>query len=101
MRFEFNREKSESNERKHGISLDEAAKLWEQAHVEVTAKTVDEPRWMVIGTINGKMYACIYTTRGDAARLISCRRASRREVQLYDEQFKETSEATEDDGSGV
>ncbi len=101
MQFEFNREKSESNRRKHGIRLNEATKIWEQAHVEVAAKTVDEPRWMVIGKIKDTMCACIYTTRGDAVRLISCRRASRKEVQVYDEYFKEAGEKGEDDGGGV
>jgi uncharacterized DUF497 family protein len=89
MKFEFNREKSEANRQKHGISLEEATRLWEEAYLEVAARTVDEPRWMAIGKIGGELYACIYTRRGEALRLISCRRASQKEEGLYDAYFKE------------
>ncbi len=93
MKFEFHREKSEANRQKHGISLEEAARLWENAYLEVAARTVDEPRWMAIGTIGGKLCACIYASRGEAIRLISCRRASEKEAQLYHAYFKETGNA--------
>lgn len=83
MEFECNKEKSASNRRKHGISLDEATRLWEITHLEVEARTLDEPRWMAIGLVEGKLYACIYTVRGERIRLISCRRAREKEAQLY------------------
>lgn len=89
MDFEFDRRKSEANKRKHGISLEEATQIWQEAYLEVTAKTVDEPRMMAIGTIRGKVYACIYTVRGESVRLISCRRAREQEAQLYHGYFKE------------
>ena len=88
MKFEFNRAKSAANERKHGVSLEEATQLWLDAHLEVAAKTVDEPRWMVIGKIREKLYACIYTVRGESVRLISCRRAHEQEARLYYDYFK-------------
>lgn len=88
MEFEFDHAKSESNKHKHGIGLDEAQQIWQGAHVEVAARAGDEPRSMVIGVIRGKFYACVYTIRGEAIRLISCRRARQREVQLYYEQAK-------------
>lgn len=83
MQFEFDRDKSDANKLKHGLTLREAARIWEGSHVEVTARTIDEPRWMAIGMIQGKPYACIYTIRGETTRLISCRRARAKEVQLY------------------
>ena len=92
MKFEFDQEKSNANKRKHGVSLEEAAQLWKEAYLEVTARTVDEPRFMVIGKIGGKLYAGIYTIRGDVLRLISCRRARPKEEQLYHAYFKETHE---------
>ena len=90
MKFEFDRAKSETNRVKHGISLEKAARIWEVAHLEVAARTVDESRFMAIGVIESKLYACIYTVRGEAIRLISCRRARGKEVQLYHADFKET-----------
>ena len=90
MKFEFNREKSESNKRKHGVSFEQATQIWLEAYLEVTARTVDEPRVMAIGKIGGNLYACIYTVRGEAVRLISCRTARAREEQLYHDYFKES-----------
>ena len=88
MDFVFDRLKSEANKRKHGVSLDEATQMWQGAYLEITARTVDEPRLMALGRIRDRLYACIYTVRGESLRLISCRRAHGREVQLYDENFK-------------
>lgn len=50
---------------------------------------------MAIGKISGKLYACIYTSRGEAIRLISCRRASEKEARLYHAHFKEATGASE------
>ena len=91
MRFEFDREKSVRNKQKHGVTLAEAVQLWRQAHLEIRARTADEPRFMVIGVMRGKLYACIYTTRGDAIRLISCRRVRLKEVRFYHAYFPETT----------
>lgn len=101
MRFEFDREKSAINKQKHGIRLEEAIQLWQKAYLELRAKTVDEPRYMAIGQIHGKLYACIDTMRGDAVRLISCRRAREQEEQLYHDYFKEIPRETEAHGGGV
>jgi len=89
MEFEFDRVKSEANKRKHGVSLDEAVQIWQEAYLEIPAKTVDEPRFMSIGRIRGKLFACIYTVRGESIRLISCRRAREKEAQLYHGYLKE------------
>jgi len=81
--------KSEANKRKHGVSLDEAVQIWQEAYLEIPAKTVDELRFMSIGRIRGKLFACIYTVRGESIRLISCRRAREKEVHLYHDYLKE------------
>ena len=83
MKFEFDPIKSQANRHKHGVSLEHATQIWQNAYLEVAARTVDEPRFMAIGTIGGKLYACIYTIRGEAIRLISCRRARSKEAGLY------------------
>ncbi len=89
MEFEFDRAKSQANREKHGVSLEEAAQIWQEAYLEVEARTIDEPRWMVVGRIRGRVYACIYTRRGESIRLISCRRAREQEAQLYHAHLKE------------
>lgn len=88
MRFEFDPQKSENNLKKHGISLEEAKELWLIPAVEIEARTVDEPRWMTIGMIKGKIYSCIYTKRGETLRLISARRSRNEEEAIYHEAVK-------------
>ena len=52
MEFEFDKRKSESNKRKHGIDFTEAQALWNDPDlIEIPARTADEPRCIVIGKI--------------------------------------------------
>ena len=88
MIFEYDPKKSAKNKLKHGISLEEAKALWSVPTVEIEATTMDEPRFMMIGQINGKFYSCIYTIRGDAVRLISTRRSRKSEEKIYHDYIK-------------
>ena len=83
--FEFDTAKSESNRAKHGIDFDEAQGLWQDPMLmEIPAKTDDEPRYLVIGLIDGKHWSAVITYRGANVRLISVRRARTEEVALYE-----------------
>lgn len=88
MEFEFDLQKSEANKLKHGISLIEARQLWDVPAIELRAKTIDEPRFMLIGKINGKLYSCIYTLRDEKIRLISARRSREKEEKIYHERIE-------------
>ena len=83
--FEFDAAKSESNRAKHGIDFVLAQSLWNDPMLlEVPAKTDDEPRFLVIGQIDGKHWSAVITYRGSNVRLISVRRARTEEVALYE-----------------
>ncbi|WP_127347357.1 BrnT family toxin [Pseudidiomarina mangrovi] len=83
--FEFDNDKSQANLEKHGISFHDAQALWDdQDLLEVQAKTVDEPRYLVIGLIGSKHWSAVITYRGEKIRLISVRRSRKREVELYE-----------------
>lgn len=83
--FEFDVAKSESNRTKHGIDFVEAQGLWNDPMLlEFPAKTEDEPRYLVIGLIDGKHWSAVITYRGINVRLISVRRARTEEVVLYE-----------------
>jgi len=83
--FEFDATKSESNRVKHNIDFAEAQLLWSDPMLlEVAAKTEDEPRYLVIGVIDGKHWSAVITYRGTSIRLISVRRARAEEVALYE-----------------
>ena len=87
MEFEFDPSKSQSNQEKHGIDIVAAQAIWEDpALLEIPARTLDEPRWLVIGRIGRKHWSAVITLRGQAIRLISVRRSRPEEIQLY-EQF--------------
>lgn len=49
--------------------------FWQVPAIEIPAKTVDEPRYMLISKLSEKCYSCIYTLRRDKVRLISARRS--------------------------
>ena len=85
MLFEFDSSKSAGNKEKHGIDFDEAQALWDDPDLlEVTVKTSDEPRFLVVGKIAGKHWSGIITYRSDAVRIISVRRARKEEIALYE-----------------
>ena len=85
MEFEFDKNKSEINKQKHGIDFYEAQKLWDDTElIEIPVKTIDEPRFLVIGKISGKNWSVIITYRGEKIRIISVRRSRKEEVDIYE-----------------
>jgi uncharacterized protein len=83
--FEFDASKSDSNRTKHGIDFVDGQALWSDPMLlEIPAKTDDEPRYVVIGLIEGKHWSAVITYRGANVRLISVRRARTEEVALYE-----------------
>ncbi len=85
MEFQFDPRKSENNKKKHGIDFVEAQGLWDDPDlIEIPAKTVDEPRSLVIGRISEKHWSGIITYRGDKIRIISVRPSRKEEVEIYE-----------------
>jgi len=85
MEFEFDPKKSDSNKRKHGLDFDEAQALWDDPDlIEIPVQTIDEPRYLVIGTIEGKHWSGVITYRGEKIRIISVRRSRKEEVEIYE-----------------
>jgi uncharacterized DUF497 family protein len=85
MEFEFDVNKSRSNKSKHGIDFNKAQRLWDDPDfIEISVKTSDEPRFLVIGRLSGKIWSAIITYRNDKVRIISVRRARKEEVDIYE-----------------
>ncbi len=77
--------KSETNEIKHGIDFIKAQKLWEVLEkIEIPTRYLDEPRYIMIGKIDDKYWAAIFTYRSNKIRLISVRRARKNEKKIYE-----------------
>ncbi|MEO3433257.1 BrnT family toxin [Inquilinus sp. CAU 1745] len=85
MEFDFDVAKSASNKAKHGIDFEEAQTLWDDPDLlEAPARTDDEPRFLVIGLIDGKHWSAVCTWRRNRLRIISVRRARKREIEHYE-----------------
>jgi len=85
MVFEFDPNKSASNKQKHGIDFVDAQLLWEDPDlIEIPARTDDEPRFLVIGKIDGKHWSGVMTYRENQIRIISVRRSRKEEIEIYE-----------------
>ena len=84
-KFEFDANKSCSNLDKHGINFIDAQELWADPDLfQVKAKSEDEQRYLVIGTIAEKYWSAVITYRDDIIRIISVRSSRKAEVLLYE-----------------
>jgi len=85
LEFEFDPAKNAANLVKHGIDFTGAQSIWRDTHrIEVPARTTDEPRWMVIGRIDGRCWSAVVTYRDDHVRIISVRQSRESEEALYE-----------------
>jgi uncharacterized DUF497 family protein len=87
--FEWDEAKADANLRKHGVSFDEArtifGDLW-SATMPDPDHSVAEARFLTIGlSPRGKTLVVVHTDRGQNVRLISARRATRRERLQHEE----------------
>ena len=65
-------------------SLVQAGGLRHQAVVVIDKRRFyGEERRMAYGPVDGRLYALVYTLRGDRRRIISFRKANRREQATY------------------
>ncbi|MCY7389714.1 MAG: BrnT family toxin [Burkholderiales bacterium] len=85
MRIQFDRMKDLANRATHGVSLALAAQLdWEAALVWVDDRfDYDEVRMIALAPETATLYYVAFIERGDICRVISLRRATRREVKHY------------------
>lgn len=85
MEFDFDPEKNLVNKQKHGIDFSDAPLLWEDPdRIEIPARTIDEPRFIIIGKIAGKHWSAVFTYRRELIRIISVRRSRKEEIELYE-----------------
>jgi uncharacterized DUF497 family protein len=89
MRIEFDRAKDAANQAKHGVSLALAGELdWDAALVWVDERfEYDEIRVIALAPNTGILYYVAFVDRGEVRRIISLRRANRREVKYYVQSF--------------
>jgi hypothetical protein len=87
MRFQFDPKKAASNLRRHGASFADAEGVFLDplAIHQPDPDAEGEERFIAVGLGSaGNVLVVVYTLRGEEIRLISARRAARREVKDYE-----------------
>ena len=83
--FEWDDVKAQINKQKHGISFEQALKVFEDENrlEEIDEKhSENEIRYVSIGRVNDILYV-VYTERAENTRLITARRANKKERTRY------------------
>ena len=85
MRIEFDPAKDAANSARHGVSLSMARELdWDAALAWIDHRFgYDEMRMIALAPKTNTLYYVAFVDRGDRRRIISLRRATRREVKHY------------------
>lgn len=83
--IEFDAAKNAQNIRTRGIGFERFAEMDIETAISVedTRKDYGERRLRVLGNIGHLLHAAVITPRGDKIRVISLRRANRREERAY------------------
>lgn len=83
--FEYDSNKSQKNQSKHGIDFESAQALWcDPDFIELPVEVKDEPRFLIIAMMNKKYWTAVITYRDDNVRIISVRRSRTNEVEAYE-----------------
>jgi uncharacterized DUF497 family protein len=94
VRFEFDPKKDQLNLHKRGVSLAPASELdWDSALLWVDdRRDYGETRILALAPRTDLLYYVAFVDRLDVRRVISLRRANRREVRRYVQVFEEDTD---------
>lgn len=89
MKIEFDPKKSEKNVSNRGLSFDEAIEFnWETAvYIEDNRKKYPERRFVAMGYLGVRLHIICFTPIVGGIRIISFRKANKREVRRYEEEI--------------
>ena len=88
MKFEWDEEKNIINKKKHNISFETAAHVFDDPEcIEMYdfEHSTNEDRYIALGVVGGVLFV-VYTERKEAIRLISARLATNADRRLYYDQ---------------
>jgi uncharacterized protein len=91
--FDWDGDKAEGNYRKHGIDFETAIEVFKDPFAiegfDQLSPGYGEDRYLIVGMAGGQLLTVVYTERDEVIRLISARRASRRE---HDDYYRQNSQ---------
>jgi uncharacterized protein len=96
--FEWDPAKETSNRLKHGVDFETASVIWDGPVIEKRDARRDygEARVIALGMVERRILAVVYTWRHETRRIISARKATRRERQNYEEAIVKRTETATD-----
>ncbi|MEW6388242.1 MAG: BrnT family toxin [Thermodesulfobacteriota bacterium] len=95
--FEWDPNKARENLKIHGVSFDEAGTAFRDAlslTIYDPLHSEEEDRFVLLGKSHkDRLLVVVHTLRGDSIRMISARRASKKERKQYEENAKRSGPA--------
>ncbi len=91
--FEWDENKNKINQQKHGISFEDVKMVFEDVYAilfDDPDHSLEEERFLIIGMSDDKGICIVshcYRGLDDKIRIISARKASKKERNVYDKQF--------------
>jgi len=85
MKFEWNKAKNQTNKAKHGLDFADAEQVFAGHTVTLPDHRCDygEERFITLGELNGRVIVVVHTQQGGTTRIISMRKANKREQGYY------------------
>ncbi len=87
MDYEWDPSKARTNLTKHGVPFEAVAAFdWERAIIwQDTRRNYGEKRWIAIAPIGARLHVLVFARQGGRVRVISLRKANRRERNAWHE----------------
>ncbi len=88
--YEWDKEKQRKNLIEHGLSFEDAEIVFLGQHATFEDKRNDygEPRFITFGHLKNRLVVIAHTPRKQKTRIISMRKANKREQKIYKERLK-------------
>lgn len=93
-KFEWDDNKNKSNQKKHGISFEDASKVFDDPHrIQYITARGNEKRFTTVGKVIKFIITVVYTVRTGVLRIISARQTRGSERNAYlENKFKKTTD---------
>jgi len=90
MEFEWDEIKNSKNIEKHNIDFSDVINVFQHPMIKKKDKRKDygEKRWLAMGLLKDFCIVIIYTIRDKSIRLISARKANKKEREIYYENIR-------------
>lgn len=86
--FEWDLPKAEENLRLGRIDFEDATRLFSGLMITTPVQREDESRYVSIGILEGETIVVVWTPREGAIRLVSVRKASRKERKHFNQEVR-------------